>query len=134
MLILVPFYRAPKSEKGGITATTLACSGMQKILEWVAISFPRESSRPRDQTHISCVSCIGSWILYHCANDEVLFQVKSRILKGKFSLALVLCRLIRSKTHILWQDKKNLNIKLSFCPLASFPLPTVHCISALHIN
>lgn len=32
MLILVPLYRAPKSEKGGITATTLTCSGMQKIL------------------------------------------------------------------------------------------------------
>ena len=44
MLILVPRYRAPKSEKGGITATTLTCSGMQKILEWVAISLSRESS------------------------------------------------------------------------------------------
>ena len=27
-----------------------------RILEWVAISFFRESSRPRDRTHISCVS------------------------------------------------------------------------------
>ena len=27
------------------------------ILEWVAISSPRGSSRPRDQTHISCISC-----------------------------------------------------------------------------
>ena len=32
-----------------------------RILEWVAISFSRESSRPRDWTH---VSCIGRWILY----------------------------------------------------------------------
>ena len=24
------------------------------------------SSRPRDWTHISCVSCSGRWILYHC--------------------------------------------------------------------
>ena len=30
-----------------------------RILEWVAISFSRESSRPRDQTHIACVSCIA---------------------------------------------------------------------------
>ena len=30
-----------------------------KILEWVAISFSRGSSRPRDQTHIFCVSCIA---------------------------------------------------------------------------
>ena len=33
-----------------------------RILEWVAISFPRESSRPRNQTR---VSCIGKRILYH---------------------------------------------------------------------
>ena len=29
------------------------------ILEWVAISFPRVSSPPRDQTHIFCSSDIG---------------------------------------------------------------------------
>ena len=33
-----------------------------KILEWVAISSFRESSRPRDRTQ---VSCIGRWILWH---------------------------------------------------------------------
>ena len=32
-----------------------------KILKWVAISFSRASSRPRDRTH---VSCIGRRILY----------------------------------------------------------------------
>ena len=36
-----------------------------RILQWVAISFSRRSSQPRDQTHISCISCIGRWILYH---------------------------------------------------------------------
>ena len=35
------------------------------ILEWVAISSSRGSFRPRDWTHISCVSCISTWILYH---------------------------------------------------------------------
>ena len=30
------------------------------ILEWVAISFSRGSSQSRDQTLISCVSCIAS--------------------------------------------------------------------------
>ena len=29
------------------------------ILEWVAISFSTGSSRPRDRTCVSCVSCIG---------------------------------------------------------------------------
>ena len=38
-----------------------------RILEWVAISFSRVSSWPRDQT---CVSCIGRWILYHWATWE----------------------------------------------------------------
>ena len=32
-----------------------------RILEWVAISFSRRSSRPRDWTHDFC---IGRWILY----------------------------------------------------------------------
>ena len=30
-----------------------------RILDWVAISSSRGSSQPRDQTCISCVSCIG---------------------------------------------------------------------------
>ena len=38
-----------------------------RILEWVAISFFRRSSWPRDQTHISCISYTGRWILYHWA-------------------------------------------------------------------
>ena len=36
-------------------------------LEWVAIPFSRGSSKPRDQT---LVSCIGRWILYHWATRE----------------------------------------------------------------
>ena len=38
-----------------------------RILEQVAISYSRGSFQPRDQTHVSCVSCIGRWILYHRA-------------------------------------------------------------------
>ena len=34
------------------------------ILEWVAISSSRGSSPPRDQTHISCIFCIGRQIIY----------------------------------------------------------------------
>ena len=43
-----------------------------RILEWVAISSSRGSSWPRDQTDISCVFCIGRWLLYHCATWEAL--------------------------------------------------------------
>ena len=38
-----------------------------RTLEWVAISFSRGSSWRRVQTWVSCISCIGRWILYHCA-------------------------------------------------------------------
>ena len=33
-----------------------------RILEWVATSFSRGSSKPRDKTHIFC---IGRLIIYH---------------------------------------------------------------------
>ena len=38
-----------------------------RILEWVAVSFSRRSSQPRDRIQ---VSCIGRWILYHWATWE----------------------------------------------------------------
>ena len=41
--------------------------------EWVAISYPRGSSRPRDQTG---VSCFGSQILYHWATWEAICSVE----------------------------------------------------------
>ena len=40
-----------------------------RILEWVAISSTRESSRTKDWTH---VSCMGRQILYHWATREAL--------------------------------------------------------------
>ena len=36
-----------------------------RVLEWVAISFFRGYSQPRDRTHESCASCIGRQVLYH---------------------------------------------------------------------
>ena len=40
-----------------------------RILEWIAIFFPRGSSQPRDLT---CISCISGQILYHWATWEAL--------------------------------------------------------------
>ena len=37
-----------------------------RILEWIAISYCRRSSQPRDRTLISCFSCTGTQVLYHC--------------------------------------------------------------------
>ena len=48
-----------------------------RILEWIAISSSRGSSRPKDRTHVSCIS---RWILYHSATWEahlVLYQLSN---------------------------------------------------------
>ena len=52
-------YSPPGFSVHGISQT--------RILEWVAISFSRRSSWPRDWTHVSCT---GSQILYHWATRE----------------------------------------------------------------
>ena len=39
-----------------------------RVLEWVAVSFSRTSSWPRDQM---CVSCVGRQVLYHWATMEI---------------------------------------------------------------
>ena len=36
-----------------------------RTLQWVSMPSSRGSSQPRDQTHISDVSCIGRQVLYH---------------------------------------------------------------------
>ena len=51
-------YRLPGSSVHGISQA--------RILKWVAISFSRGSSRPRD-----LLICIGRWVLYHWAIREV---------------------------------------------------------------
>ena len=54
-------YSPPGSSVHGIL-------GARK-LEWLAISSSRGSSKPRDQTCVSCISCTSEWILYHCATQ-----------------------------------------------------------------
>ena len=57
-----------------------------RILEWVAISFSKESSQPRDQTGVSCISCIGRWILYLWASWEVWWLSFDHFIIKKFSI------------------------------------------------
>ena len=45
-----------------------------RILEWIATSFSRGSTRPRDWIHVSCFSYIGRWILYPWVTWETLFS------------------------------------------------------------
>ena len=47
-----------------------------RILEWVAISFSRRSSRPRDQTRVLCVAgrCFTVGVIYLCESIINLLQ------------------------------------------------------------
>ena len=45
-----------------------------RIQERVVISFSRGSFPRRDQTCISCVSCIGKWTLFHWASIAILIN------------------------------------------------------------
>ena len=49
----------------GLPGSSVHDISQARILEWVAISYPRGSSRPRDRTQ---VSSIGRWILYHLSH------------------------------------------------------------------
>ena len=44
-----------------------------RILEWVVISYSRESSWPKFWSLVSSISYICRWILYHCARWEAPF-------------------------------------------------------------
>ena len=53
-----------------------------RILEWVAISYSRGSSPPRDRTHVSCSSCVSRRMLYHCATWEAPIELGSPALQA----------------------------------------------------
>ena len=64
--------------------TVVLCSSVYvvfqaRIMEQVVISFYRERSQPRDRTCVSCILCIGRWILYHCTTLEAHFKRGSSI-------------------------------------------------------
>ena len=48
-----------------VNCVQLSCDPLDT--KWVAISTSRGSSRPRNQTQVSCT---GRWILYHCTDQE----------------------------------------------------------------
>ena len=72
--------------------------------EWVAIPFSSRSSRPRDLTRISCISCTGWWILYqlcHLGRDctfrrrlRLIFSREWYYLNFKFLLLFKYCQII----------------------------------------
>ena len=88
-----------------------------RILEWVAISSSRGSSRPRGQTYVSCISCTG--ILYRWATRGgpmcCYLALNSRIVIWVFLfyLCVVLCIF---SLFLFWP------VPLSSSPLLSFIL------------
>ena len=60
-------YSPPNSSVHGILQA--------RILDWVAISYSRESSPPRDQTCISYISFIGRYALSHQHHREAHFLI-----------------------------------------------------------
>ena len=90
-----------------------------RILEWVAISYFRESSWPWDWSHVSCISFTGRWILYHSTTWEALFIVESWILfilKCVFKSLYFIYIFIRKNTYTCFtilQLQKGLGFQLT---------------------
>ena len=78
-----------------------------RILEWAAIPFSRGSSWPRDQTCISCISCIGR-ILYHCSTEEAKCT-RSPYNGANFPQRCVLCSFLTSILKLFMRKFKILS-------------------------
>ena len=52
-----------------------------RIVEWIAMLSSKESSQPRDQTHISYISCMNRQILYEETSGEPSNFVTIMIIK-----------------------------------------------------
>ena len=48
-----------------------------RIVEWAAIPYSRGSARPRDCPCVSCVSCVGRWVLDCCVQASKLLLAAS---------------------------------------------------------
>ena len=85
-----------------VTPWTVARILRVRILGWVAISYNRGSSCPRNRTCISCGSWSGRGILHHWATCEAQGQVKSTQCKAMW---LQEDREARRASSIWWQDR-----------------------------
>ena len=74
-------------------------------LTWVAPSSSWGSSPPRDQTHVSCISCTGRWILYHWATWVA--QIYSHLIPKTYADLFVIaakCPAIRDELESMAWD------------------------------
>ena len=83
-----------------------------RILEWVAKPSSRRSSRPRDQTHISYISCIGRRVLYACTVFCISFMLLNVFCLYYFFKCVCLSwRVTDTNTHIYSRSTKEYAIK-----------------------
>ena len=75
---------------------------MGKTTEWVDIPFSRGSSQPRDQIHISSISCVERQILYHCTTYKAPKMKKTLLHFFLIIIQLQTKRNIRIKLQILF--------------------------------
>ena len=73
-----------------------------RILEWVAMPSSKGSSQNRNQIHMSCVSCIGRQILYHCATWEANQQKPLNKRNQPFLILDVSFHAVLAKKRNIW--------------------------------
>ena len=106
----IPWLQPPVSSVHGIL--------QERTLEWVAISSSRASSLPRDQTHVSCVSCTDRQILYHWSPSEEQHHIHLQRTFKTFHVLLTAIgvSLDGSSPSASGQDQCLLNSRNGSCP------------------
>ena len=66
----------PKDSSSHPTGSSVHGILQARILEWVAMSSSRESSQPKNQTHVSHIFCIAGRFFTHEATWEALYMYK----------------------------------------------------------
>ena len=106
----------------GMPGSSVCGISQARVLEWVAISFSRRSSQPSDLICISCVSCIGWWILYHWATREALCSDWSEVAQSCPTLCDPMdCKLPASSVHGIFQARVLEWVAISFSRRSSQP-------------
>ena len=110
-----------------------------RIWEWVAVSFSKGSSQPRDRTCLSYASYIGKWVLYHqCHLGSPLLQLpqpkraRSSLGSTLFSLLKYLPSSFRGKYRTLTKIQQislNTNYKINIAKLDCF---AICCCYSVH--
>ena len=97
-----------------------------RILEWVAISFSRAFSQPRNLTYQSFICCIGRQIVYHCTIWEALGR--QTFLKYKFDHTSIFqgLSMIQASSQNSTKDRKTLSYLSSAFSKASGPMSWIY--------